>query len=138
MKRRRFLALSAALALAACGGVKNYADQGPGNMQLKLSSVDGGFMTSRSVFVDVWTGPKGPDMEYLGTRKFSESGDVIGLPTGRPLHLALAFEEAGWLGGNSGTDTIEIPMSSIRPGQMYRLTVAYDDIGFDWDLDRIR
>lgn len=138
MKRRHFLAMSAALVLAACGGVKDYADQGPGNMQLKLTSVDGGFLTSRNVFVDVWTGPKGPDMEYLGTRKFSTNGDVIGLPTGRPLHLTLAFEEAGWLGGASGTDTIEIPMAAIRSGQMWRITVAYDDIGFDWELDRIR
>jgi hypothetical protein len=138
MKRRNLLALAAAFALAACGGVKPYADQGPGNMQLKLSSVDGGFMTSRAVYLDVWTGPKGPDMEYLGTRKFAKDGDVVGLPTGQPLHLAIAFEEAGWLGGDTGTDTIELPMKAIRPGQMYRLTVAYDDIGFDWDLDRVR
>ena len=138
MKRTSFLALAAVVALAACGGVKNYSDVGPGNMQLKLSSVDGGFMTSRAVYLDVWTGPKGPDMEYLGTREFSKNGGVVGLPTGQPLHLALAFEEAGWLGGASGTDTIELPMQPIRPGQMWRLTVAYDDVGFDWDQDRIR
>ncbi|QMU57538.1 MAG: hypothetical protein GKR98_04565 [Boseongicola sp.] len=138
MKRRALLALSAAAFLAACGGVKDFQDQGPANMQLKLSSVDGGFMTKRSVYLDVWSGPKGPNMEYLGTREFSKLGNMVGLPTGQPLHLALAFEEAGWLGGNTGTDTIEIPMKAIRPGQMWRITVANDDLGFDWELDRIR
>ena len=77
-------------------------------------------------------------MEYLGTREFKKGSTTIGLPTNQPLHLAIAFEEAGWLGGGSATDTIELPMNPIRPGQRWQLTVAHDDIGFDWDLDRIR
>ena len=36
MKRRSLLALAGAFVLTACSGVKPYADQGPGNMQLKL------------------------------------------------------------------------------------------------------
>lgn len=136
--RRSVLAFAAAAALAGCGGVKPYSDAGPANMVMKLTSVEGGFMTSRAVYLDVWTGPKGPDMEYLGTREFKKGQTSIGLPTNQPLHLAIAFEEAGWLGGGSATDTIELPMDPIRPGQRWQLTVAHDDIGFDWDLDRIR
>jgi len=138
MNRRALLAFGGAALVAGCGGVKPYADMDAPNMEMRLTAIDGGFMTSRNVFLDVWTGPKGPDMEYLGTRKFSSGSSLIGLPTGRPLHLALAFEEAGWLAGGTATQTIEIPMKAISPGQMHRLTVAFDDIGFDWDLKRIR
>ena len=138
LNRRAVLALGGAALVAGCGGVKPYSDMAAPNMEMRLTSVDGGFLTTRKVFLDVWTGPKGPNMEYLGTREFSKGSSMIGLPTGRPLHLALAFEEAGWLGGGSATDTIEIPMKAIRPGQMHRLTVAFDDIGFDWDMRRIR
>ena len=138
LNRRSVLAFAAAALVAGCGGVKPYADQGPANMVLKLTSVEGGFMSSRAVYLDVWTGPKGPNMEYLGTREFKKGTSTIGLPTNQPLHLAIAFEEAGWLGGPTATDTIELPMQPIRAGQRWQLTVAHDDIGFDWDLDRIR
>lgn len=137
INRRFVLGLAGAALLAGCSGVTPYKDAGPANMELRLSSIEGGFLTKRAVYLDVWTGPKGPNMQYLGTRKFDGAG-TIGLPVGRPLHLALAFEEGSFLGGASATETIEVPMKAIRSGQRYRLTVAYDDIGFDWDLDRIR
>lgn len=137
INRRAALALVAAAVLAGCGGVTPYKDAGPANMELRLTSIEEGFFTKRDVFLDVWTGPKGQNMQYLGTRKFQGAG-TIGLPVGRPLHLALAFEEGSFLGGSTATETIEIPMKAIRAGQRFRLTVAFDDIGFDWDMDRVR
>lgn len=138
LKRRAALALMASAALAACGGVKPYADQGPKNLELTLTAAEGGFLTSRDVYLDVWTGPKGPDMEYMGTAKFLPGTTSIGLPTGRPLHLALAFEEANVLGPGGQTDTIEIPMKALRPGQAYRITVDFDRTSFDHRMQRIR
>lgn len=138
LTRRAALALVAAAALAGCGGVKAYEDRGPANVEMRLTSIEGGFLTARNVYVDVWTGPKGPDMQYLGTRKVAPTGNALGLPTGQPLHLAVAFEEGMPLGGNNFTKTVEIPVDPIRPGQRYRLTLAFDNDGHDWDMSRIR
>lgn len=138
VNRRALLAMAGAMMIAGCGGTREYQDQGPGNLELRMTSNEGGFLTQRNVFLDVWTGPKGANMEYLGTRKFAKGGNMVGLPTGRHLHLALAFEEGGFLMGHQGTDTIEIPMKPLRKGERWRLTVAFDDLGFDWDMKRIR
>lgn len=105
---------------------------------MRLTSIEGGFLTARNVYVDVWTGPKGPDMQYLGTRKVAKGGNTLGLPTGQPLHLAVAFEEGAPLGGNAFTQTVEIPVDAIWPGQRYRLTLAFDNEGYDWDMSRLR
>lgn len=136
--RRRALAVLAALALSACGGVKPYADQGPKNLELRLTGSEDGFLLTRDVYLDVWTGPKGPEMQYLGTTKFVPGTIAVGLPTGRPLHLALAFEEALMFSSAGQTDTIEIPMQPVRPGQVYRITVDFDRTGFDHSMKRIR
>ena len=138
LTRRAAIACLAAAALTGCGGVTPYEDRGPANVEMRLTSIEGGFLTARNVFVDVWTGPKGPDMVYLGTRKVPKGGGTLGLPAGQPLHLAIAFEEGTPFGGNAFTQTVEIPMDPIRPGQRYRLTVAFDNQGYDWDMDRIR
>ena len=114
MNRRAVLAMLGAAALAGC--VKPYADQGPANMRLNLLEAQGGFLTSRAVYLDVWYGPKGPDMVYLGTRKFGPGITEMGLPTGRPLHLALALEENMGLGQSVSTTTVEFPIRRISAG----------------------
>lgn len=136
--RRNALALFGASALAACGGVVDYEDRGPKNLELVLRSAEGSFLTSRSVYLDVWTGPKGPNMQYLGTEPFLSGGNSVGLPVGQPLHLALAFEESTMFGNQVGTSTVEIPMRALRPGEVHRLTVSFDRIGFTHDIRRIR
>ena len=114
----------ASTVLVACSGVKPYSDQGTQNLRVQLVAQESGFWTRRGVFLDIWTGPKGPDMVYLGTVEIDASGKV-GLPTGRPLHLALAFEEKAGLGGYSGVTTVEMPMKALRPGEVWGLRVSY-------------
>lgn len=138
LTRRSALGLLGAAMLAGCSGVTDYSDRGPKNLELVLKSAEGGFLTSRSVFVDVWSGPKGPNMEYLGTKEFLPGGNSIGLPVGQPTHLALAFEENQRLGGQVSTSTVEIPMKALRSGEAYRITVSFDRIGFTHDMQRIR
>ena len=136
--RRAVLAMLAASALTACGGVKPYQDQGAPNLELVLKSAESGFLARRKVFLDVWTGPKGPGMAYLGTREFGAGRSQVGLPVGQPLHLALAFEENAPLMGAGQTDTIELPMQALKRGEAWRITVSFDRAGFDHDLRRVR
>lgn len=136
--RRGVLVSLAALALAGCGGVKPYQNQGPDNLRLNLTSQDSTFFTQRSVFLDVWTGPKGPGMEYLGTVKFEPGGRSIGLPAGRPLHLALAFEEGAFLASQTNTTTVELPMNAFPSSARWQINVDFTRTGFSHDLRRIR
>ena len=137
INRRKWLALLGAGLLAGCGGVTAYKDTGGPNLQVALGAKDSSFWTKRDVYIDVWTGPKGPDMVYLGTVEIDGSGKV-GLPTGRPLHLALAFEEKAGLGGYSGVTTVEMPMKALRPGEVWGLRVSYTRAGYEHDLRRLR
>ena len=138
INRRRWLALCGAGLLAGCGGIAAYNDVGAPNLQVVLGAKDTSFWKRRDLFIDIWTGPKGPNMEYLGTRKIALGGSALGLPTGRPLHLALAFEERGGLGGYSSTQSVEIPMKAIPRGAVWRLDVTHTRVGFSHDLRRIR
>lgn len=129
----------AAVALVGCGGgVKPYQSQGPDNLRLNLSAPDSTVFTQRSVYLDVWTGPKGPEMEYLGTVKLSPGLSAVGLPTGRPLHLALAFEEAGALRSHSNVTTVELPISAVPSGGVWQIDVGFTRKAFTHDMRRLR
>lgn len=137
LHRRHALALAGASLLAASSGVRPYKDVGSGNLQVVLTAQDSTFWTRRKVFLDIWSGPKGPGMEYLGTREIAGAGSIIGLPTGRALHLALAFEETGGLGGYSSTSSVELPVAPLSRNTRLRLDVAHTRQGFSHDLRRI-
>lgn len=137
ISRRGAVGLMAAAALAACSGVMPYADRGTLNLDVELVARETGAWTRRGVFLDIWTGPKGPGMEYLGTVEL-DGGESVGLPLDQPLHLALAFEEKSGLGAYTGVSMIELPMRALRPGELWRLRVAYRATGFEHDLARIR
>ena len=138
MKRRAFLALAGTFMLAGCSGVKPYADAGPGNLVVALQASESNWWTQRGAALDIWTGPAGPNMQYLGTRDIPSDGMVIGLPTGRPLHLVLVFEEGSFL-GNYGSDTsIQIPMNALSRSERWRLTISNTKAGFDYGLRRTR
>ena len=138
INRRKWLALLGAGLLAGCGGVTAYKDTGGPNLQVALGAKDSSFWTKRDVYIDVWTGPKGPEMQYLGTRKVGAGGTSMGLPVGRPLHLVLAFEERGGLGSYSSTQSVEIPMAAIPRGAVWRMDLAYTRVGFSHEMRRIR
>ena len=137
VNRRAAIGLLGAALVTGCSGVRPYKDSGTANLQVVLSAQESTFWTKRRVFVDVWTGPKGPSMEYLGTREISGSGSTLGLPVGRALHLAIAFEEKGGLGGYSSTSAVEIPVAPLSSRSRLRLDVAHTRLGFSHDLRRI-
>ncbi len=138
MKRRAFVTLAAASLLAGCFGVTPYSDVGPGNLTVRFKAADSNLWTQRGAVLDIWTGPSGPNMEYLGTRDIPASGTVLGLPTGRPLHLVLVFEEGSFLGNHSQGTSIQLPMEALSSSERWLLTISNTRAGFSYDLTRQR
>jgi hypothetical protein len=138
MTRRGVVTSLAALALAGCGGVKPYTSRGTNNLRLNLTSQDSTFLRQRSVYLDVWSGPKGPGMEYLGTIKLEPGVMAVGLPTGQPLHLAMAFEEGSVLLGQTNNTTVEMPMDAFPASARWQIDVDFTRDGFTHDLRRLR
>lgn len=138
MKRRTFIALSSVAFISACSGVKPYADAPVGNLKVDLRATESNWWTQRGVALDIYTGPAGPNMTYLGTRDIEGSGDVIGLPTGQDLHLILVFEEGSFLGNYDSAQSIQLPMKAFSRNARWTLTVSHTRIGFDYDMKRTR
>lgn len=107
-------------------------------MTLKLVDQGTNVWSNRTVHLDVWTGRKGVDLEYVGTTEIGSARKQIGLPLGKPLVLALAFEERSDFGSQSSMTAIELPMNPLRPGDAWRIDVSYTRDGFQHDLRRMR
>lgn len=137
INRRTALVLAAGGFLAACGSTP-YVSQGPANLIMRVEAAENGIFVARDIYMGVHTGTMDTELEYLGSVDFAETDQRIGLPQGVPLVLGVEFYESSFWASGSTSSTIPVEVPPIHPGQMYMLTVAYDQIGFSHDLKRIR
>ena len=138
INRRAMLALLGAGMVSACSGVRPYDDATTRNLDVVLFDKESGFWIKRAIYVDVYEGTPGSELTYLGTREVTPGDPAMGLPTGRPLVLVLAFEETSGFASYQSTSSVEIPLSPLSATERWRLDVTFTSVGTSHELVRVR
>lgn len=121
------LLLAFALLLSGCGGGKLYKSLTPNNLQVNTNA------KQTKVMLDIYTVEGECQLTYQGSVALKEKSTVLGLATGRPFYLRVAFSSSSFLGGSSSYTSYDTLLTP-RPGYQYEMDVRYIDNIYNVEL----
>lgn len=121
-------ALSIAIALAGCGGVRAYPDHAEKNLTIRTATDDGSVLSSTRASLHVFSVDDQCQKTYEGTVKLARQTVEVGLPRESLSYLVFEFHSSGFLSNTSSSIT-QSTLLKPRAGAAYAADVSYiDDI----------
>jgi hypothetical protein len=132
---KAFLILSMALIFSGCSSVKYYPNTQDKNMLVKIKTESGSMFSGVKSYLHIYTLKSDCSIKkHLGVVELPEPETEVGISTGKPLQIEIAFEVGG--GFFSSGSSVTRTSANIKPraGYFYEADASYNDGIYDLEI----